>query len=696
MHLPGHCLTQRTDNHPPVSRFASWTTAFSRLNHPMPAIVNLLRRFITVFFPSALLAILVLCGCSGSYLLPEARKGQLDLSASTEQLRTGSIPLKGEWEFYWQQLLTPADFSSSSTPAVSGYLTAPSVWNNAKFKNSTDQPGNTGYATLRLRLNPGNYHGEVLLQLPYAYSACRMWVDNRLLFEGGKVAGNVAEEVPVQEVQQALLKLDGKPIELTLQISNFHYRVGGMPSAPIIGSEAYLNRTTQTRQALLWLSTGSLAVMVLYHFCLYWLRRQEVAPLYFAGQVTAWIVSSITLDANGWELRTLLGGDIPVALLYRIDNIAMPFVTSFSYSFFRALFPLEFPGWLERCNWVGTATITLLGISLSSLLFTQIHQIYYIGNQIMVMYCIWRLLHACRNRRDGALFILSGFGAMGLAASNDMLNDTQLIHTVYLMDLGMFLYIMAQVLALASRFSNSFTTVAKLSEELTNKNISLEEEIAERSRLEQEVVSISEEERRRVSHDLHDGLCQQLTGARLRFSVLKRHNPELQTSQWEKFSALLETAVDEAYDLSRGLWPVEHGSDGTCPSLEELTRRLSESSGVAIQLHQRLTCTACRHGALLQLYRIAQEAINNAIKHADPAMIEVNLICEEQRLLTLTVRDNGIGRKKSGSSTPGGLGMRIMAYRARIIGATLTVSDAKGGGTLVTCSIPCDNAAVKE
>lgn len=620
---------------------------------------------------------------------PLARQGKIDLSAVQEQLRGASLPLEGEWEFYWQQFLFPADFRQANRPAAVDFLSVPSVWSKVRMRESGEALTSAGFATLRLVLDPGELRGEVLLQLPYVYSACRMWADDRLLFTSGRVAKDVAEEVPGQGVQKARLFLDGKPVELVLHVSNFHFREGGMPSAPQIGAEFFMEKSDRFRQAILWLSTGSLMVMVLYHLCLYWMRRQEVAPLYFSGLCFAWVINSICFDANGWGIRTLLGGDIFPVLLYRIDNMTSPFITAFTYSFFRALFPQEFPLRLQHVSWAVVVVFTLLALILPSLPYTEVYQIYYVGNQVLIVYCIWRLVRAYRNGRDGALLILLGFGAMGLAASNDMLYDMRLIHTIYLMDLGMFLYIMFQVLALASRFSKSFTTVENLSGELQEKNLSLENEIAERVRLEREVVSISEEERRRVSHDLHDGLCQQLTGARLRLSALKRNNPEMQGAQWAKFSSLLETAVSEAYDLSRGLWPVEHGSDGSCPSLEELTRRFSESSGVPIELRQQGSCPVCRHVALLQLYRIAQEAITNAIKHARPDCIRVALVCDGQRQLRLTVSDDGRGRAKSNRATPGGLGMRIMAYRARIIGATLEVSDADGGGTVVACTIPC-------
>jgi signal transduction histidine kinase len=98
---------------------------------------------------------------------------------------------------------------------------------------------------------------------------------------------------------------------------------------------------------------------------------------------------------------------------------------------------------------------------------------------------------------------------------------------------------------------------------------------------------------------------------------------------------------------------------------------------------------------ITQLFRIAQEAITNAIKHARPDRINVNLDCTDRKAICLTVCDNGIGRNHR-SMTTGGLGQKIMAHRASIIGGTLTVADGKEGGTLVTCTAPCEVHSIKD
>lgn len=159
-------------------------------------------------------------------------------------------------------------------------------------------------------------------------------------------------------------------------------------------------------------------------------------------------------------------------------------------------------------------------------------------------------------------------------------------------------------------------------------------------------------------------------------------------AELRKLSALLDELVDHAYDLSRGLWPIEHDAQGAGPSLEEMVRRFSRSSGVPISFSQKRACRACPDGKTIQMFRIAQEALCNAVKHARPTRIEVTFHCARGGLACLTVRDDGIGRAAAKPGR-GGLGMGIMAHRARIIGGELLVEDAPGGGTIVTCAAPC-------
>ena len=192
-----------------------------------------------------------------------------------------------------------------------------------------------------------------------------------------------------------------------------------------------------------------------------------------------------------------------------------------------------------------------------------------------------------------------------------------------------------------------------------------------------------------MSHELHDGLCQHLTGARLQCAGLAAMAPQGEAAQeMARLSALLDESVDHAYDLAHGLWPMEHDSGDVGAALSALVQRQRESSAIAIDFTQLNACTLCVANHTAQLYGIAREAINNALKHAAPGRIEVTLDCTDARAATLSITDDG-HQQGPAKASRGGLGMRIMVYRAQMAGGEFAVESPPSGGTRVRCTLPC-------
>ncbi|HEY3452581.1 MAG TPA: ATP-binding protein [Myxococcales bacterium] len=211
-------------------------------------------------------------------------------------------------------------------------------------------------------------------------------------------------------------------------------------------------------------------------------------------------------------------------------------------------------------------------------------------------------------------------------------------------------------------------------------------EAEERRRLEREVIEVSEREQLRVGHELHDGLCQQLTAGLLSARLLERELKARQASEAEQAGALAEMvdgALADARSLSRGLSPGPLPAGGLGTALRELARQVRETVEVDCELVGSGAPSAGGADAT-QLYRIAQEATQNAIKHAEAGRITIEL-SEDDAEVRLQVRDDGRGLMPS---APPGLGLRSMLGRAVSIGGTLEVAPAEGGGTSVICRVP--------
>ncbi|HTF99733.1 MAG TPA: sensor histidine kinase [Nitrospirota bacterium] len=633
------------------------------------------------------IAVLLLSGCFRDRDAPVAQRGVIDLS-SVDMNHVASVRLDGEWEFYGNQLLAPQDFHGTRAAAPDGYAAIPGSWRG--YNVNAKKLGGAGYVTYRLRIMPGKGGQDLAVHVGLVNSAYRLWADTKLIIENGEIGRTSAEEVPIQSFRQARLPITDRPVDLVLQVSNFHDREGGVLSSLELGAADKLEADLFARRSLTLISIGSLMVMGIYHVFLYTFRTRNIAPLYFGVYCLLWMIFSLTNNANGWPVRMFIGS-IPAWLVNRVDLICVVISVPVIYSFLRTLYPDEFSFGLQKVTLAVAAAFLVPGLFASTLTFTSIITFFYVFCMLLICSMLVMLGRAIRAKREGAPYILLGFAVLGIVSVNDMLYDLQMIRSVYLMEAGMLAFILFQACALSVRFSRTFSAVERLSGELTDKNLVLEREIVERARLEREIVNTSEDERRRISRELHDGLCQKLTAARLHFSVVMRKlaGEGKQTGELASVSTLLEESVNQAYDLSRGLWPVEYDPHGISPSLEELTRRLSESSGVTIEFSQKRGCENCSNGALIQLYRIAQEAITNAVKHARPKKISVGLTCAERSRIVMTVLDDGIGRNVASPST-GGLGISIMNHRARMINGRLSITDAEGGGTVVTCDVPCD------
>lgn len=229
--------------------------------------------------------------------------------------------------------------------------------------------------------------------------------------------------------------------------------------------------------------------------------------------------------------------------------------------------------------------------------------------------------------------------------------------------------------------------VGRLAEDFTAMAMRLRTHEVERLRLEREVLNISESERQRIGHDLHDSLGQRLTAASMTANAMleavKTTAPAL-APHGELVTQQLREAIAEARSLSHGLAPVTMEAEGLMSALEEMAASVGRSGRVRCVLDCPRPVRVGSVETGVHLFRIAQEAVNNALKHAAAAEIRIGL---EQRggELVLEVEDDGAGIDET---TPhDGLGLRVMRYRARLIGGRLDIGASPAGGTRVSCRV---------
>ena len=229
--------------------------------------------------------------------------------------------------------------------------------------------------------------------------------------------------------------------------------------------------------------------------------------------------------------------------------------------------------------------------------------------------------------------------------------------------------------------------VRELDRRVDERTAAYESEMVERRRLDQEIAQVADRERRRLGHDLHDKLGQHLTGTALAAQVLKeklaaRYSPE--TDDAEKLVQCLEEGIDFTRNLARGFFSPELRAEGLVVALQNLAETISEQSGINCVLHDDELIPIHDSTVANQLYRIAQEAVTNSIKHAAASHIHIRLAMDGPELC-LSVVDDGVGIPDNPQSE--GLGLHLMRHAAALSGGTFDIRRNNGKGTIATCRV---------
>jgi signal transduction histidine kinase len=240
--------------------------------------------------------------------------------------------------------------------------------------------------------------------------------------------------------------------------------------------------------------------------------------------------------------------------------------------------------------------------------------------------------------------------------------------------------------------SKTEALTSNLKEIVRQRTAALASEIAVRERLEHEILSVTELERERIGQDLHDEVAQDLVGVACAVDLLERRLREKslpEAARARRISELVDYTLTEVRKVARSLYPVTLEAEGLGPALEELCGVLSRPFKVDCRLDCPEPATVTHPATAVHLYRIAQEAANNAIRHGCATKIVICLRARDGKL-KLTIRDNGLGFAQPIAQHKG-MGLHIMSCRTHRIGATLNIDRRPEGGMLVTAELNGSN-----
>ncbi|MEP6670088.1 MAG: sensor histidine kinase [Chthoniobacter sp.] len=206
--------------------------------------------------------------------------------------------------------------------------------------------------------------------------------------------------------------------------------------------------------------------------------------------------------------------------------------------------------------------------------------------------------------------------------------------------------------------------------------------------LEREIIRAGEREQMRIGQDLHDGVCQTLAALDCAAQCLKLDLENAGSPQAKLAADIqkgLSAATLEARNLARGIYPVSIKGDGLGLALRELVMTTKTLTHAPIGFESDDDIAVRDSEVAMHLYRITQEALSNAMRHANATRVDVR-VTRENQLLKISVADDGCG--SAIPARPDGIGWRTMRYRAKLIGAEIKMETEAAGGTTVRCSIP--------
>jgi signal transduction histidine kinase len=244
-------------------------------------------------------------------------------------------------------------------------------------------------------------------------------------------------------------------------------------------------------------------------------------------------------------------------------------------------------------------------------------------------------------------------------------------------------------IALLSRWHD---LVEHMHAKVEERTAELQREISARRELEREVANVTEQERARLGRQLHDSLCQHLTGTALKAQTVvrqvQRRDQSAATNAADVVS-LLDRGIDIARDIARGLFSSELEGEGLVAAMEALAETTTRQHGLDCGFEHSAELAISSEKAT-HLYWITREAVANAVRHGQPKQIQIRLMQAGQHA-QLDVEDDGCGLAPY-IAAGNGVGLRIMRQRAELAGGSLRVSEGANGGTSVRCVIPVDRA----
>ncbi len=647
-----------------------------------------------MIFTYIILCIVFLAGCSTKTVQtnnsPKIKQGTLDVRQW--DFKDGTIKLDGDWEFYWNELITPEQFVVGDILKEKNYIKVPGYWKG--YPVAGKSVGSYGYATYRLHVKSVQHPaGVVSLRIPAIIAAEKVWVNGHLFWEKGKIGTARNEEMPQFKNHFISIPIqENSDLELVLHISNFfHKKGGGISDSFILGTNEQIRVLRERRLVKDLFLFGSLFIMGIYHIFLFILRKKDRSPLYL-GIFCLLIASRTTINGEGLllDMFPALSQVIPLKIEYTAFYMALPVFAAFLHS----LFPEEVSKKYTHSVGVIGALSAAIVLLLPAHVYTHTLITYEVWAVGVCIWLVYALILSCIRKRKGAILILGGSTLLLAALINDSLFFMGILFTGSYFAAAFYLFILIQCFILSVRFSNAFFAVEKMSAQLTILDKMKDEFLAN------------------TSHELRTplngmiGIAESLLeGAAGNLNAQQAYNLSLIAWSGKRLSNLVNDILDfsklKNKDIVLQRQPVD------IRLLVDVVQTMSKSFignkpvQIKNEVPEELPVIVADENRIQQ---ILYNLIGNAIKFTHEGEIIISA-AEDQDFITITISDTGIGIPedkieevfKSFEQVDGstareyggtGLGLSITKQLIELHGGTIWVETKLGEGSKFIFTLP--------
>ena len=651
---------------------------------------------------------------------PLVRKGVLDLR-EYDFNKDGPLELKGEFEFYWNQMLNPA---VEGEPGEMIYAEVPGSW--TRLIKTNPEVTRYGFATYRVLIKLPEHMDEVAFRIKDVFSASGYFLNGKAIDYLGFPGVNKYQTVIRYSRPLMIGTVNSQDVELLIRVSNFDNQFSGIVGEITLGKVSQMQEARQRELYRGHFLIGAFLIIGIYFLGLF-LIRTEHYRLYFS--VLCFLMA----------LRVVMIADIPVLdtlnlnglTMARLDYLNIYFFAPFFILMIRSIFPIEFPQFFFRVSmWISVIFISVVVVSPISLFsFTMP---YFFGFFILVsMLFLYVIILAWIRGRSHAPAYTIGLAILFLGTLNDMLNEVDVIQTMLVVHYTMFVYLLIYAYIFADKSNFLQKKAQKLAEEVSQVKNNLEELVEERT-TELQSVSTELESQKRMLESTNSDLLEAINARNRLFAIIGHdvrapigynlqalemliNNPGVPEKDRNELLKMMATSSEVTYNLLDNLLVWGRSQTGKLvaspvriklkdlidESLELISLGLREKKlKVEVYVSEEHYVEADRD----QLYIVIRNLVSNAMKFT-PEKGSIYISSKKWNSeVVISIRDTGIGipdailtklfDARSNVSTNGtrgekgsGLGLQICQEILQINNGWMQVESRSGEGTTITVGI---------